>query len=300
MAGQQVDLVQRRDYRLLRQIELLQRLLHRLGLLRRIGVSDVDDVHEDVRCLQLFERRAEGGDELRRQLLDEAHGVGEEDGAPVRQLDAPGERVQRGEELVLCEDLGAGEGAHERALAGVRVADERHDRHARARPSPSIERPLPPDGLDLALEAGDAVADEASVGLELRLAGAAGADGAFEPLEVAPLAGEPRQEVLVLRQLDLEAAFAGPGTFGEDVEDEGSAVEDLDLEGVFQLALLRRAELVVEDDDGAVESAALRLYLRQLALADVVRRMGVRQLLDGAADDAGAGGIGEEGELIEG
>ncbi len=28
--------------------------------------------------------------------------------------------------------------------------------------------------------------------------------------------------------------------------------------------------------------------------------MGVLQLLDGAADDAGAGGIGEEGQLIEG
>jgi len=50
---------------------------------------------------------------------------------------------------------------------------------------------------------------------------------------VAPLAGESRQEVLVLRQLDLEAAFAGMGTPSEDVEDEGGAVEDLDGEGVF-------------------------------------------------------------------
>jgi len=117
---------------------------------------------------------------------------------------------------------------------------------------------------------------------------------------VAPLAGESRQEVLVLRQLDLETAFARPGAFGEDVEDEGGAVEDLDLEGVFDAALLRGAELVVEDDDGVVDAGALRLDLRQLALADVVRRMGVLQLLDGAADDAGAGGIGEEGQLIEG
>jgi hypothetical protein len=45
---------------------------------------------------------------------------------------------------------------------------------------------------------------------------------------------------------------------------------------------------------------ALRLYLRQLAFADVVAGMDAPQLLDGAGDDAGAGGIGEEGELIEG
>ena len=45
---------------------------------------------------------------------------------------------------------------------------------------------------------------------------------------------------------------------------------------------------------------ALRLDLRQLALADVVPGMDALQLLDGAADDAGAGGVGEEGQLIEG
>jgi hypothetical protein len=37
---------------------------------------------------------------------------------------------------------------------------------------------------------------------------------------------------------------------------------------------------------------ALRLDLRQLALADVVTGMNALQLLDGAGDDAGAGGIG--------
>ena len=45
---------------------------------------------------------------------------------------------------------------------------------------------------------------------------------------------------------------------------------------------------------------ALRLDLRQLALADVVAGMDALQLLDGAGDDAGAGGIGEERQLIEG
>ena len=74
----------------------------------------------------------------------------------------------------------------------------------------------------------------------------------------------------------------------------------LTCEGVFEGALLRRAELVVEDDDGVVEGGALGLYLGQLALADVVAGMDALELLDGAADDAGAGGIGEEGELIEG
>ena len=300
VSRQEIDLVECGDDRLPREVELAQRLVHRLSLLGRVGVRDVDDVDEEVRRRQLFESGPKGRDELGRQLLDEADGVGEENGAMVGELDAPRQGVERGEELVFGEDFGAGESPQEGALAGVGVADEGNYRHARTGTPSSIEGPLVSDGFDLALEAGDAVADEAAVGLELGFARAAGADGAFEPLQVAPLAGESRQEVLVLGELDLEAAFAGAGALGEDVDDERGAVEDFDLEGVFEGALLRWTELVVEDDEGVVETLAFGLDLRQLALADVVPGMGVLQLLDGAADDAGAGGIGEEGELIEG
>jgi hypothetical protein len=93
--------------------------------------------------------------------------------------------------------------------------------------------------LQLALQAGDLVADEAAVRLELRLAGATGADPPLQTLEVRPLARQPRQEVLVLGELDLEGSLAGVGVLGEDVEDEGGAVEDLDLERFLQVALLR-------------------------------------------------------------
>jgi hypothetical protein len=83
----------------------------------------------------------------------------------VRQLDAARERVEGGKELIFGEDVGAGEGAHEGALAGVGVADEGDDGHSGALPAASVKGALAADRLDLALEAGDAVADEASVGL---------------------------------------------------------------------------------------------------------------------------------------
>ena len=51
----------------------------------------------------------------------------------------------------------------------------------------------------------------------------------------------------MLRQLDLEATLAGAGVLGEDVEDQRSAVEDLDVELAFEAALLPGRELVVED-----------------------------------------------------
>jgi hypothetical protein len=154
--------------------------------------------------------------------------------------------------------------------------------------------------LDLALEAGDTLADQAAVGLELGLTGAAGADAGAEAFEVGPLATEAGEDVLELGQFDLEAALAGAGVLGEDVEDEGGAVEDFDVERLFEVALLGRGELVVEDDRRVVELRRLGDDLAQFALADVGCGVEGCKALAGLADNVSAGGVGEEGEFFEG
>ena len=60
----------------LRQIELAECLLDRVSLLSRVRVRDIDDMDEHARCRKLLQCRTEGGDELRRQLLDETYSVG--------------------------------------------------------------------------------------------------------------------------------------------------------------------------------------------------------------------------------
>src|SRR5690606_1473676 len=80
------------------------------------------------RLADLLERRPEGGDELGREVVDESHRVGEQNLPSTRQLDSSGRRVERGEELVLGEDLGTRNRVEQRALAGVGVADQRDDR----------------------------------------------------------------------------------------------------------------------------------------------------------------------------
>ena len=208
---------------------------------------------------QLLQRGAEGGDELRGQLLDEADGVGEEDGATVRQLDAPRERVQGGEELVLDEDVGAGEGAHEGALAGVGVADEGDDRHARRAPAAAGRGRAAADGLDLALEAGDAVADEAAVGLELRLAGAAGADGA---LRAARGGSTGRRGAAGGTRYWASSTWRRPSRVWARLAKMSRmrAVRSrtLTLRASSRLRCCDGRELVVEDDDGVVEGGRAR------------------------------------------
>ena len=60
-----------------------------------------------------------------RQFADEADRIAEQDAAPVLDVPLAGARVQRRKQFVLDVDAGAGQGVHQRALAGVGVADER-------------------------------------------------------------------------------------------------------------------------------------------------------------------------------
>ncbi len=65
------------------------------------------------------------------------------------------------------------------------------------------------------------------------------ADAAGLPREVSPEPRQPRQQMLELRQLDLQLAFASAGAPGEDVEDQRRAVEDLAVEDAFEITALR-------------------------------------------------------------
>ena len=85
------------------------------------------------------------------------------------------------------------------------------------------------------------MADPPAIGLELRFAGAARADAAAQPRQRGGRADEPRQQVLQLRELDLQLAFARPRAPREDVEDELRAIDDLAVERLLEVPQLRRA-----------------------------------------------------------
>ena len=112
--------------------------------------------------------------------------------------------------------------------------------------------------LELALEPRDAVAHAPAIGLELRLAGAAPADAAHQARErdVGAL-GQPRQQVLELRELHLELAVGGARALREDVEDQLGAVDHAQLEPLGEVARLGRREVLIEDHqiDVALEGA---------------------------------------------
>ena len=203
-------------------------------------------MQDEVGDERLLERRREALDELLRQPADEADRVGDEVAAALV-LEAARRRVERLEEPVSHRDLGVRERVQERRLADVRVAGERDGRRLGAPALLAADVALLLEPLEPALQERDAAARDPAVGLELRLAGAPRADAAAEALEVLPHAAHARQVVLELRELDLELALGADGVLGEDVEDQLGPVDDAGLELVLERALLRRVELVVDE-----------------------------------------------------
>ena len=127
--GDAVGLVQDEDRRVVGQPELFEDRLDGRDLHLGLGAGGVDDVQEQVGLAGLLERRLERGDQRVRQVADEPDGVGEQDVAAARGTASLRVRVSRvAKSLSSTSTPGVGQGVHQRALAGVGVADERDGR----------------------------------------------------------------------------------------------------------------------------------------------------------------------------
>src|SRR6478672_2451679 len=269
-----------------------------------VGVGAVDDVEQQVAVGDLLKRRAERLDQAVGQVADEAHGVGHRVDAAVSGRRTPRGGVERREERVLDQHARVGEPVEQRGLAGVGVAGDRDAGDVVATPRLALDVAGAAQLLELLAQLGDPGVDAATVGLDLRLTGAAATDavtagGATAGLarEVATPAAEALLHVLKLRQLDLRLALLALRVLGEDVEDQRGAVDDLDLDLVLEVAQLAGGELPVADHGvgaGGLDDLADRL---DLAAADEGRRVGRLAALEDRLEHLGAGGLGERGEL---
>ena len=262
-----------------------------------VTIRGVHDLEQEVGLDGLGERAVERGHEVVGQLADEPHRVGEQHHLALGAHHLAGGGVERGEQAVFDEHAGPGERVEQRALARVRVA---HERDAElATPLAALGLTLALDGAEIAPQHRDALAHAAAVHLELGLARAARADAARLTLEVLPHAGEPRQSVLELRQLDLEPRLAGSGAAREDVEDQLRAIHHLHRQLLLQVADLGSGEIVVEDHEVGIAIAGQFGQLLELALADERGGMDRAAALHQRAEHPRAGGVGQERQLLE-
>src|SRR5580765_6309834 len=128
---------------------------------------------------------------------------------------------------------------------------------------------LAPDYFKVPLDSRNAILHATAVGFQLRFTfTTAHADATLLPRQVAPKAGQTRQQMLQLRQLNLKFAFTGPRALGENIQDERGAVEHLAVEDFFQVAALGGRKLVIENDGIDVGAATILGELVRLTFAD--------------------------------
>src|SRR6185369_1258175 len=131
-----------------------------------------------------FERGFEAGDKTVWQIADKPDGVGKEDGSPTGKHPAAGAGVERGKELICGIDARAGEGIHQRTLAGIRVADERHGQAIIARGNEALLAFF--DATQLVAELVNSAFDEAAIFFDLLFAGPSHTDSGFDTRQVGP------------------------------------------------------------------------------------------------------------------
>ncbi len=299
LARQPVDLVPDLDDRLVgRDAELGEHADNVERLRRVIGVRDVADMQDDVGADHLFERGAERRDEVVRQLGDETDGIGQHDLTSVWQRQLAERRVEGGEQQVLGEHLGAGQLVEQRRLAGVGIADERHQRVFRRILGASLLLAAALHLVEAILDERDAFAQQAPVGFDLRFAGAAGeAEAATLPLKVGPRPHQPALLVVEVRKLDLQHALAGRGALAEDFEDKARAIEHLGLGFGFEIALLHRRERGVDEQQLDLTLLDLLRDRLDLAAAEEGPRLDLAHLDDLGEDHLDPNGISEALEL---
>ena len=97
------------------------------------------------------------------------------------------------------------------------------------------------DPLQLPLDADDALLNKAAVGLDLGFARSAEkAKAAALSLEMGPRAHKAGALISQMGQLHLQGALGGACSVAKNFEDQPGAVDDLAVEGLFEVTLLRR------------------------------------------------------------
>ena len=125
------------------------------------------------------------------------------------------------------------------------------------------------DLVKVAAELCHPIADQASVGLDLRFARTTKeAEATPLPFQMRPAAHEAASLVIEVREFDLESPFCACGALAEDFEDEPGAVDDLRLCFGFEIALLDRRQGTVDNQQFGIMRAQPRRNRLDLAAAE--------------------------------
>ncbi len=208
--------------------------------------------------------------------------------------------VQRGKQLVGRVGTRLDQRVEQRGLAGIGVTDQRNIEGVAPFALTPLRGTLALDLVQALARALDGLGNHAPVQLDLGFAGAtAHADATTLPLQVRPAAHQARLQVLQTRELDLQFALMAARALRENVQDQQRAVIDRHAQVPFQVALLRRAQRLVEQDFGRPCALGQHRDFIGLARAHEQGRVGRLALAGQAGSDGITGGLRQLAQLFE-
>ena len=270
----QVRFIQNKNTSNLLGINLFENLNNGIALIRPARIRCISNQKKKVGGFRLRQSRLKRLDELSRELLNKANGIGQADLAALIQSQSPRRRVERRKQLVFDINIGAGKTIEKRRLAGIRIANKGNAIHSRIPASFALNTPTNLKLFELASQRRNSVPNQAAVNLELAFTLTKTTSDATTCLftgKVAPHAAQPWQKILKLCKLDLKPALTRAGMNAKDVENECSSVNDFDRlsHSFFKVCLLRRTQLLIEDNNIGVKVMDIRNELLNLALPDI-------------------------------
>jgi hypothetical protein len=91
--------------------------------------------------------------------------------------------------------------------------------------------------------------------------------------------------MLQLCQLNLQFAFPGPGALSENVQNQGSSIQNLAIKNLFQIPALGRGKFVIKNDGIDVRAPAVGSEFIRFSFANKCAGTGSGQFLLAIADD---------------
>ena len=145
----------------------------------------------------------------------------------------------------------------------------------------------------------DAAENLSPVGLQLRFARSASADPAAELRHFHAASRQPRKHVFELGQFHLQLTFTSAGVPRKDIENQLRAIDDARVDHALDVALLRRREIVIEQNHIRGNRGRRARNFLQLALADQRGGIGPVLALGEFAGDLGARARRQRPQFVE-
>jgi len=159
---------------------------------------------------------------------------------------------------------------------------------------------LPAHHFKFAFDSGNAILNAAPVRFQLRFAfTAAHPDAAFLPRQVAPKPSQPRQQMLQLRQFNLQFPLSCAGALRKNIKNQRGPIQDFAIEHPLQIAALGRRKFVVKDNRVHIRKAAMLGKFVSLTFANESGRARRNHPLQTISDDLPTSGGGQFGKFLQ-